>query len=112
MSSAPVSLVCVVSAAMILITGSFVAQAEHYEELEALSLEHVHRSRLEAGCIAHGVHRDVENPLRLVFLEKWEDQAAVDAHFAVPASNDFVRRALALANGSPSLEVFAVAPPS
>ena len=94
---------------MIVITGSFVAQAKHYDELEALSLEHVRRSRLEPGCIAHGVHRYVENPLRLVFLEKWEDQAAVDAHFAVPASRDFVRRAVALAEGSPSIEVFEVA---
>jgi quinol monooxygenase YgiN len=95
---------------MILITGSFVATAESYDELETLSLAHVHRSRLEPGCLAHGVHRDVENPMRLVFFEKWQDRAAVDAHFAVPASGEFVQRAIALADGSPTLEIFDVSP--
>ncbi|MFZ0171824.1 MAG: putative quinol monooxygenase [Acidimicrobiales bacterium] len=93
---------------MIVITGSLVARAEDYEELERLSLAHVQRSRLEPGCIAHGVHRDVENPLRLVFLEKWQDQAAVDAHFGVPESIEFVQRAVALADGPPTIEVFDV----
>ncbi len=97
---------------MIVITGSLVARPEDYDAHESLSLEHVHRSRLEPGCIAHDVHRDVENPLRLVFLEKWEDQAAVDAHFAVPESGDFVRRAVTLSDAPPSIEIFEVVPPA
>ena len=36
------------------------------------------------------VHRDVEDPLRLVFLEHWTDVDALRAHFAVPASAAFV----------------------
>ena len=56
-----------------------------------LSLEHVHRSRKEPGCISHAVHVDCENPLRLVFIEQWADRAALLTHFAVPASRDFVQ---------------------
>jgi quinol monooxygenase YgiN len=33
----------------------------------------------------------IANPLRLVFVEQWADRAALSAHFAVPASRDFVR---------------------
>jgi hypothetical protein len=65
---------------MILVTGSVTARAESLNEVRQLSLEHVHRSRNEPGCIAHAVHIDCENPLRLVFVEQWTDSAALLAH--------------------------------
>ena len=55
---------------MILVTGSFTTKQEHLASALALSVEHVHRSRSEPGCIAHAVHQDAENPLRLVFVEE------------------------------------------
>ncbi len=76
---------------MILVTGSVTAREESLNEVRQLSLEHVHRSRNEPGCLSHAVHIDCENPLRLVFVEQWTDRAALLAHFAVPASRDFVR---------------------
>jgi quinol monooxygenase YgiN len=66
----------------------------------------VRRSRAEAGCLAHAVHQDVENPLRLVFVEEWADQAALAAHFAVPASRAFARALGALAVEPPRIQVF------
>ena len=74
---------------MIIVTGSIVGRPETIDRLIAVSLEHVHRSRTEAGCLAHAVHRDVENPLRLVFLEEWADRDALMAHFRVPESAAF-----------------------
>jgi quinol monooxygenase YgiN len=91
---------------MILVTGSLVARAETLDQLVALSLEHVRRSRGEAGCLAHAVHRDVENPLRLVFVEQWADRDALAAHFAVPASNAFVRAATALVDEPPAIQIY------
>ena len=76
---------------MIIITGSVVAKEGRLTEALALSLEHVRRSRLENGCVSHAVHRDAEDANRLFFFEEWADQAAVNAHFAVPASQAFVR---------------------
>ena len=61
---------------MIIVTGSIVARPEAFEELLSLCLEHVRRSRTEPGCRSHAVHRDAENPLRLVFFEEWDDRAA------------------------------------
>jgi quinol monooxygenase YgiN len=97
---------------MILITGSLTARPDSYDELETLSLTHVHRSRLEPGCVSHAVHRDVENPLRLVFIEQWADRAAVDTHFAVPESGEFVRQAMGLCEGAPTLDIFEVKDPA
>jgi quinol monooxygenase YgiN len=62
---------------MIVVTGSVTAREDCFAEVRKLSLEHVHRSRKEAGCISHAVHVDCENPLRLVFIEQWADRAAL-----------------------------------
>lgn len=75
---------------MIVILGSVVVVQGHMEQAIKISLEHVRRSRTEPGCISHAVHVDCENPHRLVFVEEWADEAALQAHFQVPASREFV----------------------
>ena len=78
------------AAVMLIVTGSVQSRPEAIDEVLALSLEHVRRSRAEPGCLLHSVHQDVEDSLRVVFVEHWEDKAALAAHFAVPASGAFV----------------------
>ena len=91
---------------MLIVTGSVTARPDTIDELVACSLEHVRRSRTEPGCLLHSVHRDVEDPLRLVFLEHWADADALRDHFAVPASNEFVRTARRLAADATAIEIF------
>jgi quinol monooxygenase YgiN len=91
---------------MIVVTGSVTARQDSLDEVRRLSLEHVHRSRGEPGCIWHAVHVDCENPLRLVFIEQWADRAALLAHFAVPASRDFVRALRPLAAAATTIELY------
>jgi quinol monooxygenase YgiN len=91
---------------MMVVTGSVTARADSLDEVRKLSLEHVRRSRIEPGCISHAVHVDCENPLRLVFFEQWADRAALLAHFAVPASRDFVRSLQALAESATTIELY------
>lgn len=91
---------------MIVVTGSVTVRPETFEEARRLSLEHVHRSRQEPGCMSHAVHVDCENPLRLVFFEQWADRAALAIHFAVPASGEFARALRSLATGPATLELY------
>lgn len=91
---------------MIVVTGSVMARPETFDEVRRLSLEHVHRSRAECGCISHAVHVDCENPLRLVFFEQWADRDALATHFAVPASGEFVGALRSLATGPTMLELY------
>ena len=91
---------------MIVVTGSVVARQDAFEEVRKLSLEHVRRSRAEPGCISHAVHVDCENPLRLVFFEQWADRAALLAHFAAPASREFVRSLRSLAAAATTIELY------
>ncbi len=91
---------------MILVTGTVLARPDTLEAVLAASLEHVHRSREEPGCLLHSVHQDVEDPLRVSFLEHWRDSDALATHFAVPASLGFVETVTALAAAPPSIEIY------
>ena len=92
---------------MIVITGSATIRPQHCAEVLALGVEHSVRSRAEPGCIAHNCHVDAEDANRIVFVEEWADIAAVKAHFAVPASGEFVQRVGAMAMGAPVIKFFA-----
>lgn len=91
---------------MIIITGSIRMKPEHRAEAIRLGIAHSTRSRAEPGCIAHHCHIDCEDEARLVFVEEWADMAAVQAHFAVPASGAFVRELAAMGEGRPVMRLF------
>ena len=91
---------------MIVVWGSIETIAGKLDEALHLSLEHVHRSRQEPGCISHNVHTDVENGNRLTFFEEWADMAALQTHFGVPASGQFVENISKLAVGPPEMKIF------
>jgi quinol monooxygenase YgiN len=95
---------------MILITGGARIDPAHRAAALALAVEHSSRSRGEAGCLAHNCHVDAEDPDRIVFIERWADLAAVQAHFAVPESRRFVAELRALAIGEPEISLFAADP--
>ena len=95
---------------MIIVTGSVVARPDNLDEVLRLSVDHVHRSRQEPGCLLHSVHRDVEDPLRIVFLEHWESASALAAHFEVPASLAFVTAVAGLAAEPPAINVYEAEP--
>lgn len=91
---------------MIVVTGSVIARRETLDEILKLSLEHVRRSRGEPGCLSHAVHIDCENPLRLVFVERWASRDALLTHFAVPASREFVKALQPLADAATTIEIY------
>jgi quinol monooxygenase YgiN len=84
--------------AVLIVTGSIQARPD--------SIAHVRRSRQEPGCLAHAVHRDCEDALRLVFVEHWADADALRAHFRVPASGAFVQEVSALAASQPEIAIY------
>ena len=68
------------AARVLIVTGSVEARPESIGRLLELGLVHVQRSRQEPGCRLHSLHRDVENDLRVVFIEHWDDAEALQAH--------------------------------
>ena len=95
---------------MIIVTGWILARSETLSELIALGQAHSRRSREEPGCLSHDLYIDSENGLKLFFFERWTDRAALEAHFAVPESNAFMRKVRGLsAGGSRGPEILDVA---
>jgi hypothetical protein len=62
---------------MLIVLGSVLARTDSVEEIRRIAQEHVARSRLEPGCLSHAVHADLDEPLRLVFIERWADWDAL-----------------------------------
>ncbi|MBI1362133.1 MAG: antibiotic biosynthesis monooxygenase [Alphaproteobacteria bacterium] len=91
---------------MLIVTGSVTARPETIVEMTEISLQHVARSRGEPGCISHDVACDGGDPLRLIFLERWQDAAALKTHFAVPASRTFWNQLQALAADPGEMHIY------
>jgi quinol monooxygenase YgiN len=91
---------------MIIVTGTLHARADTLDEVLALSRVHIARSRAEPGCIEHGVAIDADDPLRLVFFERWADQAAIGVHLKLAASREFGKRVAALVDRPATLTIF------
>ncbi|MGH6614724.1 putative quinol monooxygenase [Sphingomonas sp.] len=97
---------------MIIVTGSVTAHPDSFDALRQASLDHVHRSRTEDGCISHSVQVDCENPLRLFFYERWRDMVALKTHFVQPGSVDFIAAVRTLAAESEAITMYEAAPVS
>jgi quinol monooxygenase YgiN len=93
-------------ASMIIVVGSVDGRSETFDNLVKISLDHVHRSRGEDGCIEHTVQIDCEDPLRLRFFERWRDAAALKAHFARSESRAFVQDVARLSAEPPVMAIY------
>ena len=91
---------------MIIVHGSATAAEGNLDELLEASRAHVARSLTEPGCLSHEVTVGADDPNRLVFLERWQDMAALQAHFEVPASREFGAAVARLTDGAFTLEMF------
>ena len=60
-------------------------------QLLAVFRDLVAKSRAEAGNLRYDLHQDLQNENRFVFVETWQDQAAVDSHNASGHFQGFVQ---------------------
>jgi quinol monooxygenase YgiN len=91
---------------MIIVVGSVDGRSDSFDYLLKVSLDHVHRSRQEDGCIEHAVQIDCEDPLRLRFFERWRDATALKAHFARSESRAFVQDVARLSAKPPVMAIY------
>jgi quinol monooxygenase YgiN len=61
-------------------------ERELESELRALLVP----TRKELGCLSYELHRDRENPHKFMFYEKFDSQAALDAHIHSPHFQKFL----------------------
>lgn len=100
---------------MLVVTGDIVARAGAFDALFAATRAHSARSRAEPGCLSHDCFQDPDNPSRIVFLERWRDEAALQAHFRTPGIAQLLKAFADHADERGTMQVYAateVAPPS
>ena len=76
---------------MIVVVGRVQTDDARRDELVRLGQTVAAASREEAGCLAYRVYEDSEQPNHFVFVEEWESQAALEAHFATSHIATFMR---------------------
>lgn len=63
--------------------------ADALEALRGAIADMVAASNAEEGCIAYAFTQDLGDPSIIHIVEKWQDDAALAAHFAMPHMADF-----------------------
>jgi quinol monooxygenase YgiN len=69
---------------MLIIAGRIEIDLQHREHLVAAAVEMMAASRQEAGCREYAITAGLAEPNVFHIFEKWDDQAALDAHFREP----------------------------
>ncbi|GHT26354.1 hypothetical protein FACS189432_00600 [Bacteroidia bacterium] len=62
------------------IVASITIKAEYKEDVYKAVKAVVDATRKEPGNIFYDVFEDVNNPLKLTFIETWKSQSAIDSH--------------------------------
>lgn len=73
----------------VVVVAVLVAKPGAEGEVERLMREVTPPTHAEAGCITYAIHRDLDDPCRLVFVERWTDRASLEAHLAAPHLDNF-----------------------
>jgi len=58
----------------------FVAKPGKEEELRQVLEANVEPTRKERGALQYDLHRDIKEPRRFIFVERWESEAALEEH--------------------------------
>ena len=69
---------------MIIVSGTFEVDPASRDDFLAERLDRMRTSRAEAGCLEYTFSADPLEPGRVVLFERWESQAALDAHLGGP----------------------------
>lgn len=72
------------------VVASLAIQPGHEAEARRASKQAVQQTRSEEGCLRYELFEDLQDPLKMVMLEVWQDSAALQAHADGPAFKTLV----------------------
>jgi quinol monooxygenase YgiN len=77
---------------MLIVAGSITAEVGGRDAFLAAVRPMVAATHTEPGCREYVFSPDPDHPNRLLLFELWDDQAALDAHFATEHMAEFQRK--------------------
>jgi quinol monooxygenase YgiN len=75
---------------MIVVTGRVQIPSQHRERFQEIATAMCRASRGDDGCLGYRFYEDAEQPGRFVFIEEWQDDDALQAHFREPHTAEFM----------------------
>lgn len=69
---------------MIILSGTVDVEPERRDAALQVGLPHMRATRAQSGCLDYNWGADLLTPGRIYVYERWESQAALEAHFAGP----------------------------
>jgi len=87
----------------VVVVATFKAQEGRLDEVIAGLTPVIEQTHDEPGCLSYALHRDVNDPLRLVLVERWTSQVALESHFQQPYMEGLGQLAQELLSEPPTL---------
>jgi quinol monooxygenase YgiN len=94
---------------MIVVVGRVHTTPDHRDELLDVARAMCAASRGDDGCLGYRCSEDTEQPDHFVFVEEWEDDAALQAHFAQPHTATFMGSITRLLDGPTDVSFHTIA---
>ena len=92
--------------AEVVVVGSFSARPGKEREAEEAFRAVLEPTHAEQGCVLYALHRGVDDPRRLTFIERWDSREALDAHLSSPHIDELLARADDLFGDSAEIVVY------
>lgn len=94
---------------MVVVVGRVQTDPERRAELVRIGQRVAAASRDEPGCLHYRVYQDSEDENAYVFVEEWESEEALQAHFRTPHVAEFMAAILATIVGPPDVKFHTIA---
>jgi quinol monooxygenase YgiN len=78
---------------MIFVIATMKTTSENQQAFVEATRECITETRKEAGCISYELHQSVSDVDTFVFVERWENREALEAHFKAPHLANWRREA-------------------
>lgn len=95
---------------VVLIASLPIAEGKVEEAVSALNRCATAVHQEEEGVLRYALHRDTANPNRLVMIEVYDDQAALEAHGKTPHLQELMGALKGLLDGRPEMSVLSPIP--
>jgi len=94
---------------MIVVVGRVSSDAQRRDALVRAGQAVAAASREEAGCISYRMYEDTERENEFVFVEEWESDEALKAHFGTSHIREFMQAIPATLTAPPDVKFHTVA---
>ncbi|MEL6751817.1 MAG: putative quinol monooxygenase [Pseudomonadota bacterium] len=76
---------------MIFVIATLTAKPGTQDAIREAALPCIEATSAEEGCISYDLHQSLTDENTMVFVERWKDRAAIDAHFGLDHLRNFVK---------------------